>query len=250
MNSLVRLGCGNLTRKIPGNFIRRPSRILGGCADLHTTPSKWDLMEFFDNKKNWGEMEVKCGRAWTKDELRIKSNADLHKLWYVLLKERNMLKTMEHECNEQMELFPSPERVDKVEISMENLEDVVRERNRAYHLLETGEIGERPTAVVEDVLGLEKEVKLTEHAIPKSEAEQKNLVPKVEKDVKEFLLKLNEQKVMTRTRERNRNRNEVMHLLRRFPNLDKKMLAEKFPDVDIDKLLERDMCRGHFVPNE
>lgn len=39
-------------------------------------------MEFFDDPKNWGEMEVKCGRAWTIDELRIKSNSDLHKLWY------------------------------------------------------------------------------------------------------------------------------------------------------------------------
>lgn len=33
---------------------------------------------------------------------------------YVLLKERNMLLTMEHECKAQFELFPNPERIDKV----------------------------------------------------------------------------------------------------------------------------------------
>lgn len=111
-------------------------------------------MEFFDNQKNWGETEVKTGRSWTLDELRIKSNSDLHKLWFVLLKERNMLMTMEHECKKEMELFPSPERVDKVKISMENLETVVRERNRAYHMLETGVDGERPGRLVHNQLGM------------------------------------------------------------------------------------------------
>lgn len=35
-------------------------------------------------------------------------------LRFVLLKEKNMLLTMEHECKEQTELFPNPERIDKV----------------------------------------------------------------------------------------------------------------------------------------
>lgn len=83
---------------------------------MHTTPIKYDLMEFFDNQKNWGENEVKHGRSWNTDELRLKSNSDLHKLWFVLLKEKNMLLTMEHECSEQCQLFPSPERLDKVGI--------------------------------------------------------------------------------------------------------------------------------------
>lgn len=112
------------------------------------------LMDFFEDKKNLGENEVKSGRAWNKDELRIKSNSDLHKLWFVLLKERNMLLTMEHECKRQMELFPSPERIDKVKVSMQNLEHVVRERNRAYHLLETGDKGERPGQFVNNQLGM------------------------------------------------------------------------------------------------
>lgn len=111
-------------------------------------------MEFFDDKKNWGENEVRSGRSWKKDELRIKSNTDLHKLWYILLKEHNMLLTMEQESKDQTKLFPSPERIDKVRESMSNLETVVRERNKAYHLLETGKTGERPYEKVQNALGL------------------------------------------------------------------------------------------------
>lgn len=113
-------------------------------AGFHSTSPRYDLMEFFDDKKNWAKNEIRCGRSWRLDELRIKSNSDLHKLWYVLLKEKNMLLTMDHECEQRYELFPSPERMDKVQESMQNIETVVRERNRAYHLLETGRDGERP----------------------------------------------------------------------------------------------------------
>lgn len=46
-----------------------------------------------------------------------------------------------------------------------------------------------------------------------------------------------------------RSRNEVMMLLRRNPNMDVDFLKRKFPNVNIDKLMESDKIRGHYVPN-
>lgn len=160
-----------------------------------------------------------------------------------------MLLTMEHECNDKMELFPNPERLDKVDISMENLEAVVRERNRAYHLLETGEIGEAKGQTKLNAFGLEEVVHEKEHLIPKTEQ------PEVEEPVvdmklqQEFMRKYREKELNDRRKEKNRNRNHVMRLLQRYPNTDLKVLAEQYPDVDIQKLIDSDKVRGHYVPN-
>lgn len=54
---------------------------------------------------------------------------------------------------QKFEPFPNPERIDKVNESMENLETVVRERNRAYFELETGESGERPKGEATNCFG-------------------------------------------------------------------------------------------------
>lgn len=94
-------------------FRDRPATCKMLAAQIHSTPPRYDLMEFFDDPKNWSANEVRSGRAWRTDELRIKSNSDLHKLWFVLLKEQNMLLTMEHQCEIESEPFPSPERLDK-----------------------------------------------------------------------------------------------------------------------------------------
>lgn len=47
--------------------------------------------------------------------------------------------------------------MDKVEESMENLEVVVRERNRAYYMLEIGETGERPVEVRKNIFGMDQD---------------------------------------------------------------------------------------------
>ena len=102
--------------------------------------------------------------VYRKDEL--KSNADLHKLWFVLLKERNMLLTMEEAYKDKWIAMPNPERIDKVEMSMENLEEVVKERNKAFYQLEVGVTGERTRVFRQDCFGRIVPYKKREHSMP------------------------------------------------------------------------------------
>ncbi|XP_068630597.1 large ribosomal subunit protein uL29m [Battus philenor] len=220
---------------------------------IHVTTSNCDLMEFFDSKKNWSETNIRVGRAWRLDELRIKSNVDLHKLWYVLLKERNMLYTMEHECKEKTRLFPNPERIDKVQESMNNIETVIRERNVAYYKLETGETGERPVEDVINVFGLPEKYNKQEYHIPqfmntrwvRSYLEH-GYINSIA--VKKFYRLYKEKQYNEARKARNRDFNHVQHLLKRFPDMDMEKLKEEYPNVDIEKAKRTKKARGHFFP--
>lgn len=66
-----------------------------------------------------------------------------------------MLLTMQEAHKREAELLPSEERIWKVKDSMANLEQVVRERNKAYWQLEVdqNETGERPVAFRRDIFG-------------------------------------------------------------------------------------------------
>jgi large subunit ribosomal protein L47 len=214
------------------------------ARQVHTSPLRLDLMEFFDDKKNWGERFVKVGRSWRVDELRIRSNTDLHKLWYVLLKERNMLMTMEHECKRQLELFPNPERLDKVEESLENIETVVRERNRAYHFLETGTSGERPGGEIENFLGLKEYVQHNEYHVPKYENKkyllEKEAEPKVADEEKRwFMTRFMAKKRKEHRGEIQRQELFVLNTLREHPDCDLETLQENYPLANVARCVRR-----------
>lgn len=195
------------------------------------------LMDFFDSIPNWGEQRVRSGREWRVEELRIKSNEDLHKLWYVLLKERNMLLTMKEEAKDQNELFPSPERMDRVEQSMINLETVVRERNKAYMELEVGEgeTAERPAYFRRDMFGDHRMVGASEHLIPYhlNTKWRTKYGPGHGKYVNDFVRKWKEKKAKKVIIQTYKDYTEVRQLLRRFPDMDVEVLQEKYPKVPV-----------------
>lgn len=252
----------NVTKLVTNLFLNNNTNVIGtttfrrrlpmqSCALLHTSLPKFDLMEFFDDEKNWGKDTVKVGRHWKKDELRIKSNEDLHKLWFVLLKERNMLITMQEACDKAVEIFPNPERIDKVEMSMQNLESVVRERNKAYHLLETGESGERPGKLVSNALGLKFFYRKRQYVIPKfmnSNWHKKHFFGYGGYAVHKFLRLYREKLWNVKRKAKNHERKHVQMIFRRFPNVDVEALKEKYPSVDIEKTRQNRRAQGHFIP--
>lgn len=219
--------------------------------NIHTSVTCSDVMEFFDKSEYWGALKVRVGRSWLKEELRLKSNEDLHKLWFVLLKERNMLLTMQTAYKEANEHMPNEERVDKVEISMENLEEVVRERNRAYFELETGGSGERERVVRQGPFGMPVGYKMREHAIPfKLNSSYRKMLRNRfatcnSETVRKFVRRYMEKKVSEERTARMKQLRRCANLLKRFPESDEEALKEKFPLVDINAVKRWKRVLGH-----
>ena len=74
------------------------------------------------------------GRAWKAEELRLKSHSDLHKLWYVLLQEKNKLKSDLILSIQLGQVFYGDDHLVKVRLSMARLLTVVNERKKLRSL--------------------------------------------------------------------------------------------------------------------
>ncbi|GKZ00427.1 hypothetical protein MPSEU_000995300 [Mayamaea pseudoterrestris] len=88
------------------------------------------LDQFRDLVPRAQRMSDPVGRSWSVAELRRKSFQDLHKLWFVLYKERNMLLTEKQLSRRKGAIFPQPERFKKVQKSMGAIRHVLGERKR------------------------------------------------------------------------------------------------------------------------
>lgn len=81
---------------------------------------------------NVGSKQVIVGGDWKAWMLREKSTEDLHKLWFVLLKERNALLTELQQCRAKNLVMPNPTRRTKVKKSMARIKHVLHERSTIY----------------------------------------------------------------------------------------------------------------------
>ncbi|KAF9013282.1 mitochondrial 39-S ribosomal protein L47 (MRP-L47)-domain-containing protein [Cyathus striatus] len=76
------------------------------------------------------------GRAWKASELRLKSFQDLHTLWYVTLRERNLLATQKEEARRMgvmsSQFYVSRARLEACRKTMAHIKAVINERRLAY----------------------------------------------------------------------------------------------------------------------
>ena len=88
------------------------------------------LEEFFESNQKWfwREKEGAAGRPWTCAYLRLKSFEDLHKLWWVCIKEQNKLESQKLEAKRFRMMFPFGNRLFDVKRSLSRIKRVLWER--------------------------------------------------------------------------------------------------------------------------
>lgn len=85
---------------------------------------------------------LNSGRAWTAADLRRKGFDDLHKLWYVLYKERNLILSEREKIRKQQRPTTGSEeyRYIKVKKSMAAIKLVLGERTKIRNLIRKEEL--------------------------------------------------------------------------------------------------------------
>jgi hypothetical protein len=106
------------------------------------TIKKWDITgkgfdEFVESKEKETDVTM-TGRSWTPADLRRKSFNDLHGLWFVLYKERNLLLSEREKIKRMNRPMPPIEetRYIKVKRSMGAIKFVLNERSKIKRKLE------------------------------------------------------------------------------------------------------------------
>lgn len=120
MTTIIRMMLGR-------ELLRQPFFLSAAASSSHR--SLTGLADFFEEGRDpKGDQNVTYGRSWKASELRNKSWEDLHQLWYVMLKEKNLLLSQRQMLLSQNYRMPNPERVPKVRKTMCRIKQVLTER--------------------------------------------------------------------------------------------------------------------------
>ncbi|KAL4258227.1 Large ribosomal subunit protein uL29m [Pleurotus pulmonarius] len=111
-----------------------------------------------------GEALFPSGRAWKASELRLKSFQDLHTLWYIVLRERNLLATQKEEARrmgiQNPSAWGSTKKATLCRKTMARIKYVLNERRLAYE----GAV-KLVEAEAEEVSALKEDEKVLKHQL-------------------------------------------------------------------------------------
>ncbi|KAJ3392711.1 39S ribosomal protein L47, mitochondrial [Lobulomyces angularis] len=122
-----------ISKKFTTNFLhlnKNLKNLSQLTRSLQTSSKCLGLEEFFDNSKGWTwkDTDFPTGRSWEVNEVRRKSFEDLHALWWVCIKQKNLLLSQKEECRRFRLIFPNKERLSQVKKTMKYIKFVLWER--------------------------------------------------------------------------------------------------------------------------
>mmetsp|Transcript_120144 Transcript_120144/g.340020 ORF Transcript_120144/g.340020 Transcript_120144/m.340020 type:complete len:231 (+) Transcript_120144:55-747(+) len=149
------------------------------CAGFAARLPRRGIEEFWvggtrDPALNAGEKMAKAqsGDPWPAVLLRLKSFEDLHKLWYVCLKEKNFLMAEQHEARQQRIRWKHHGRLKKVKLGMKRILTVLSRREIHQQALRSKDIlakQEKREELETQRFQLEEAMRVLRHKINRSE---------------------------------------------------------------------------------
>ncbi|CAI5470887.1 unnamed protein product [Closterium sp. Yama58-4] len=126
-NAVKQRGTVAVGPSLPAALQQQQRRHQSGQQSEQPSAQQSGLADFFEQGRT-PDAPVTTGRGWQAWELRHKSFEDLHALWYVLLKEKNLLYSQKQMLQSQGRRMVQPHRIRLVKASMCRIKQVLTER--------------------------------------------------------------------------------------------------------------------------